>query len=59
MTEPSQEVVDAVKSAAVEGRITCARLRRVAEEIETPYRVVGKVADDLGVRVKECDLGCF
>jgi hypothetical protein len=59
MTQPTPHVLDAVRDAADEGRITCARLRALAEELDVPYSMAGQAADDLGVRVKQCDLGCF
>jgi hypothetical protein len=59
MTTPTQEILDAVSSASDDGGITCALLRRLAEEMDVPYHVVGKATDDLGIRVRSCDLGCF
>ena len=59
MTEPTQEVLDAVRDTAEDGRIACARLRRLAEELDVPYAMAGAAADMLDVRVKNCDLGCF
>ena len=59
MTEPTSDIAVAVREAATDGRITCARLRRLAEELDIPYHLAGKAADDLGIRVKSCDLGCF
>lgn len=45
--------------AAPGGKITCARLRKIAENSGVSYRLAGKVADDLNIRIKNCDLGCF
>lgn len=57
--EPSQEVLDAVRGKAEDGRISCARLRRLAEDLGVGYREAGAAADRLGVRIYSCDLGCF
>lgn len=46
-------------SAARDGRITCALLRKIAEETAVTYKSAGKVADELKIRIKNCDLGCF
>ena len=59
MIEPTDEVMAAVKQASSEGRISCARLRRLAEEMQVSYEVAGAAADELGIRVANCDLGCF
>lgn len=45
--------------AAPEGKIACARLRKIAEEAGVSYKTAGKVADGLNIRIKGCDLGCF
>ncbi len=53
------EMTEAVKAKADDGRITCAVLRRLAEDTGVPYKVAGAAADAAGVRVHNCDLGCF
>jgi len=53
------EMIAAVKAKAVDGRITCAVLRKYAEDTGIAYKVAGAAADQAGVRVKNCDLGCF
>jgi len=55
----TSELVDAVKAKTVEGRITCPVLRKLAEQSGVPYKVAGAAADQAGVKVKNCDLGCF
>lgn len=56
---PTKELVQAVRDKAVDGRITCPVLRKLAEETGVPYKVAGEAADEAGVRIKGCDLGCF
>ncbi|MBS3974983.1 MAG: hypothetical protein KGZ89_08975 [Actinobacteria bacterium] len=53
------EMIEAVRTKAREGRITCPVLRKFAEDTGVPYKVAGAAADAAGVRVKSCDLGCF
>jgi hypothetical protein len=54
------ELVDAVKAkAGDDGRVTCAVLRKLAEDSGVAYKVAGAAADAADVRVKNCDLGCF
>jgi hypothetical protein len=50
---------DAVKAKAVDGRISCAALRKIAEEFGVHYRKAGESANTLGIKIKSCDLGCF
>ncbi|MHB1342604.1 MAG: hypothetical protein ACYC77_08440 [Coriobacteriia bacterium] len=53
------ELTDAILGKAVEGRITCPVLRKLAEDNGVAYKVAGTAADMAGVKVKNCDLGCF
>ena len=54
------EMMDAIKAkAGDDGKVTCPVLRKFAEDTGVPYKVAGAAADAAGVRVKNCDLGCF
>ncbi len=53
------ELTESVKAAAVDGRITCPVLRKLAETFNVAYKVAGAAADLEGIKVKNCDLGCF
>jgi hypothetical protein len=56
----SDEMKDAIRAKADEsGKITCPVLRKFAEDQGVPYKVAGAAADAAGVRVHNCDLGCF
>lgn len=56
----TDEMKDAIKAKADEsGKITCPVLRKFAEDQGVPYKVAGAAADAAGVRVHNCDLGCF
>ncbi len=53
------ELVEAVKAKAVDNRVTCPVLRKLAEDSGVPYKVAGAAADSVGIKVHNCDLGCF
>jgi hypothetical protein len=55
----SDELMDGIKAKAVDGRITCPVLRKLAEDGGVNYKVAGAAADMAGVRVHNCDLDCF
>lgn len=55
----TDEMMAAIKAKAVDGKITCPVLRKFAEDQGVPYKVAGAAADAAGVRVHNCDLGCF
>ena len=41
------------------GKITCAEARKIAEELGIPYIEVGRVANELKIKIRKCELGCF
>ena len=58
-SQVTDEMMDAIKAKAVDGKVTCPVLRKFAEDQGVPYKVAGAAADAAGVRVHNCDLGCF
>jgi len=58
-SQVTDEMVEAIKTKAAEGRITCPVLRKFAEDQGVPYKVAGTAADMAGVKVHNCDLDCF
>ncbi|MEF9426463.1 MAG: hypothetical protein L0956_04555 [Candidatus Mariimomonas ferrooxydans] len=48
-----------IKKIAVEGKISCPALRKIAEKHKIPYKEAGEMADKLKIKIKNCDLGCF
>ncbi|MCL2503989.1 MAG: hypothetical protein FWE94_05205 [Coriobacteriia bacterium] len=59
VSQVTDELVADIKSRAVNGKITCPVLRKIAEEHGLANRVAGVAADVAGVKVHSCDLGCF
>lgn len=48
-----------LKERSNNGRITCAEARKIAEELKVPYIEVGRMANELKIKIKKCELGCF
>jgi hypothetical protein len=59
MTKPSEQVLDKVKKVAKNGKISCTMARKLAEELNVPPITIGRAADELGVKIFACELGCF
>lgn len=59
LEQVTPEMVEAVKAKAVDGKLTCPVLRKYAEDTGIPYKVAGAAADSVGIKVHNCDLGCF
>lgn len=55
-----KELVEArIKENTADGKISCPVLRKIAEKLEIPYKKAGEVADELKIKIRNCDLGCF
>jgi len=59
LEQVTPELVEAVSDKAVDNKVTCPVLRKLAEDMGVPYKVAGAAADSVGIRVHNCDLGCF
>ena len=55
----TEEMKAAILAKAVDGKMTCPVLRKFADDNGINYKVAGTAADLAGVRVHNCDLGCF
>lgn len=42
-----------------EGRITCRYAKTIAEETGVSYAEMGRLLDEMGIKITDCELGCF
>ncbi len=54
-----KELKEEMLKEAVNGRLSCAAARQLAERLGVSYREVGEAANTLGIKIKDCQLGCF
>jgi LAO/AO transport system kinase len=54
-----KELKEALLKAAKAGRITCTEARKLAEKKKVSYGEIGRVADELNIKITNCELGCF
>lgn len=52
-------IKELLKERATDARLTCHAARQIAEELKVPYSEVGKAANELKIKIKNCELGCF
>ena len=48
-----------ILKASENGRIKCAEALAIAKKLKVPTKKVGKAIDDLGIKIINCQLGCF
>ena len=53
------ELEQQVKSSLVDGKLPCAAAFKIAKEFKVAPRNVGEAADELGIKIAACQLGCF
>ncbi len=53
------KIKEAIKKKAVNNRLPCPAARKIAEQLSVSYREVGETADDLHIKITNCELGCF
>ena len=59
----SREVIaqleSTIKASLKEGYLSCPVAWKIAKEYNVPKIAVGEIADRLGIRITNCQLGCF
>ena len=57
MTEP--ELRQAIQDQAVQGKVSCKAMLGLATRTGTPPGRIGKLCDEMEIRIVGCQLGCF
>jgi putative methionine-R-sulfoxide reductase with GAF domain len=48
-----------IQEVSKNGKISCTAAHKVAKELEVPVRKVGKLINELNLKIIACELGCF
>ena len=59
MNNIDEKILQAVKEAGIDGKLSCGQARALAEKLQVPVKIVGEAADQLKIKIKDCQLGCF
>jgi LAO/AO transport system kinase len=54
-----KEIERLLRERAIDARLTCSAARMIAEELKVSYGEVGRAANELKIKIKNCELGCF
>jgi hypothetical protein len=54
-----EELKVKIRAAAPEGRIACAAACRLAEDLSISRKEMGEILNELKIKIKHCQLGCF
>ena len=55
----NEELKKEMQKLSKDGRIPCGAARKLAEDLGVSYKEVGDLANALGIKIKDCQLGCF
>lgn len=55
----NMKLKEMLKEKSDNGRISCSAARDIAEGLGISYKDVGRMADELGMKIIDCQLGCF
>jgi hypothetical protein len=53
------KVREEIKKKAKNNRLPCPVARKIAQELSVSYREIGLAADELNIKIMDCELGCF
>jgi DNA-binding transcriptional MocR family regulator len=53
------KIREEIKKKAKDNRLPCPLARKIAQELSVSYREVGRAADELKIKITDCELGCF
>jgi len=59
MTISKEQLNEAVRKAAQEGRLTCEKAHDLGRKLGVPLEDIGKVCNELQIKIQACQLGCF
>jgi molybdate transport system regulatory protein len=54
-----QELKEVILEKSVDRKLSCASARNIAKTLGLPIKEVGAAADELGIKINNCELGCF
>ncbi|MEW6067547.1 MAG: hypothetical protein AB1610_04570 [Nitrospirota bacterium] len=55
----NDKVMEEIKKKCINKKISCHVARKIAEELSVSYEEVGRAADELNIKITNCELGCF
>lgn len=54
-----EQLIIALRKAAVNNRLACETAHSLSRELNLPVSEIGKLCNELSIRVTACQLGCF
>lgn len=59
MATVEKKLKGAIEAKAKRGTITCPQALQIAKDLKIPGPEVRKALDEMNIKIKQCQLGCF
>lgn len=52
-------IIEAIRNTAKDNRLTCEQAHTLGKELDVPLEEIGRICNELKIKIKNCQLGCF
>ena len=59
MSNDDQRLKELIKEKSKDGRISCSSCYEISEKHSYSLKKVGEMADEMDIKIVNCQLGCF
>lgn len=59
MTDKEKIITDAAVFRDGKKRLTCEEAQKISKEHDIPLNEIGNICNEQGIKIIECQLGCF
>ncbi len=53
------KIVDEIQKASGKNRLSCEQAHELSRHLNVPLQEIGKICNELNIRIASCQLGCF
>ena len=55
----NEKIKEEIQKRSKDNRLPCAVARAIARDLSVPIKEIGRIADELKIKITNCELGCF
>jgi len=52
-------IIERIHQASQDNKLSCEKAHDLAHELNVPLKMIGALCDELKIRIRDCQLGCF
>ncbi len=54
-----EHLIEEIRKASRDNRLSCERAHELARDLQVPLREIGRLCNELKIKISACELGCF